>query len=59
MFAFPGGDFRIGAGNRQRMYVVPLDGPDLAITVIAPQGGELADAVAASESVVESLEIGE
>ena len=59
LFVFTGGDFRIGAGNRQRMYVVPLDGPDLAITIIAPQGGELVDAVATAESIVESLEIGD
>jgi hypothetical protein len=57
VFAFPGGDFRIGAGARQRMYVVPLNGPDLAVTIGARESGTLAQALAAAVPIMESLQI--
>ena len=57
LFAFETGDFRIGAGPSQRMYVVPMDGPDLALTVTTPHSGTLEAALTAAVPIVESLQI--
>ena len=57
VFAFRGGDYRIVAGAKQRVYVIPLSGPDLAVTIAASESGTLADAIPVAEPTVESLEI--
>ena len=57
VYAFPGGDFRFVPGERQRAFVIPLDGPDLAVTIMAPEGGNLAEALDSALTIVESIQI--
>ena len=57
VFAFSSGDYRIVAGPKQRMYVIPQDGPDLAVTIAGTEAGTLAAALPAATPIVESLQI--
>jgi hypothetical protein len=59
LFHFSGGDFHIPPGVATRIYVVPLDGPDLSLVVLPPQGASTDAAISAVEPIVESLLIEE
>ena len=54
---FPGGDFHIPPGVATRIYVVPLDGHDLSLIVMPPQGGSIEEAIDATQSIIDSLAI--
>ena len=57
VFHFPGGDFHI-PGVATRVYVVPLDGPDLSLFVMpSSSSGTIEDAIDATRPIIESLEI--
>ncbi len=55
-FAYPEGNMRLPAGVAARFVVVPMDGPDLVLVVL-PAGKTLADAIDATQSIVNSLVI--
>ena len=55
-FAYPEGNMRLPAGAAARFVVVPMDGPDLVLVVV-PVGGTLADAIGATQLIVNSLAI--
>lgn len=57
VFYDPLGNFHVGPGPMARFYVVPLEGPDLFIAVLAAPSGNLEDALVLGVPVVESLEI--
>jgi glucose/arabinose dehydrogenase len=56
IFAFPTGNLRIPADVSCRFHVIPLDGPDLTISVCAPYAG-FAETLAMTQPVIDSLEI--
>jgi hypothetical protein len=57
LFHYPSGDMHIPPGIALRVYVVPLDGPDLVLLML-PGGGEaFAEAAATTQPIVESLDI--
>lgn len=55
-FAYPGGNMRVPEGVAVRFIVVPMAGSDLVLVVL-PSGGTLADAISATQSIVNSLAI--
>jgi len=56
LFHFPAGDFYVPRGTKTRIYVVPLDGPDLSLAVMPPvSGGTVEAAIEAAQPIVESL----
>jgi hypothetical protein len=55
-FAYPEGNMRVPAGLAARFVVVPMDGPDLVLVVL-PTRGTLAEAIDATQSIVNSLAI--
>lgn len=60
LFAFATGNFHTVEGIPVRVYIVPLAGADLVLTIVPrlPRG-TIEDAITAAAPVVESLEIGE
>ena len=58
LFHYPGGDMRLPAGVSTRVYIVPLEGPDLAALILPPPGADDLDAVLRqAEPIVLSLAI--
>ena len=58
IFHYPPGNMRLPAGALSRVYIVPIDGPDLIALVLAPTGADDFDAVLeAAEPIVTSLAI--
>ena len=58
IFHYPPGDMRLPAGALSRVYIVPLDGPDLVAMILAPAGAEdLSAALSAAEPIVTSMSI--
>ncbi len=58
IFAYPPGNMRLPAGALSRVYIVPLDGPDLVALILAPAGADDFDAVLEeAEPIVTSLSI--
>jgi hypothetical protein len=58
IFHYPPGDMRLPAGALSRVYIVPLDGPDLVAMILAPAGAEdLGAALSAAEPIVTSVSI--
>lgn len=55
-FAYPEGNMRLPAGVAARFIVVPMDGLDLVLIVL-PAGGTLADAIDATQSIVNTVAI--
>jgi hypothetical protein len=45
LFHYPGGDMRLPAGVSTRVYIVPLEGPDLVALILPPPGADDLDAV--------------
>jgi hypothetical protein len=56
ILAFPTGNLRIPQGVTYRIYVVPLDGPDMTIIVGAPNAG-FAETIEMFQPVLDSLAI--
>src|SRR4051812_30692759 len=50
------GNFRLVGGVRYRIYIVPMDGPDLVVTTVLP-GGLLDAAAPELQAIVDSLRI--
>ncbi len=58
LFHYPTGDFHIQSGLATRVYVVPLEGPDLSLVVLPAEGrGTIEHAIEAVSPIVESLQI--
>ncbi|HYU65120.1 MAG TPA: hypothetical protein VEK09_00070, partial [Jatrophihabitantaceae bacterium] len=58
LFHYPSGDMRLPAGVSTRVYIVPLDGPDLVALILPPAGADDFDAVLReAEPIVLSLAI--
>ena len=55
-FVYPEGNMRLPAGVAARFVVVPMDGPDLVLIVL-PTGGTLAEAIDATQPIINSLAI--
>jgi hypothetical protein len=58
LFAFPTGNFHIPPGVRLRFTVVPMDGPDLAITMGGPVD-HFDAAIARTKPMLDSLQVGD
>lgn len=54
VFAYPTGNLHLQPGTRGRVWVVPMDGPDLVILAMAPEA-DFEEAVVRAEQVVASL----
>jgi hypothetical protein len=60
LFHYPGGDMRLPAGVSTRLYIVPLEGPDLVALILPPPGANDLDAVLRqAEPIVLALAINE
>jgi hypothetical protein len=58
LFHYPSGDMRLPAGVSTRVYIVPLEGPDLVALILPPAGANDFDAVLRqAEPIVLSLAI--
>ena len=56
IFAFPTGNLRVSAGTTGRFWVLPLEGPDLVVSGLAPTDAFDA-AIPDIESIVETIKI--
>ena len=58
LFHYPSGDMRLPAGVSTRVFIVPLEGPDLVALILPPPGADDFDAVLReAEPIVLSLAI--
>jgi hypothetical protein len=57
LFHFDSADLHVPPEGTGRLYVLPLDGADLVILALAPEGGSYEAAIAAAQPVVDSLAI--
>jgi hypothetical protein len=56
IFAYPPGNMRLPAGARSRVYIVPLEGPDLVALILTPSASADFDAaLEVAEPIVTSL----
>jgi hypothetical protein len=58
IWAFPTGNVRVSAGAKSRIWVVPMDGPDLVLSGLAPVAS-FDTALPELEAIVQSMEIGD